>query len=262
MNWIARLGARQLASARMIAEVIAIGASAVWQGCRPRTWPRTTRNVLARQLLFTGVEALRFIAFAAVLTGVTLVLQVHMWLTRVGQTELVGPVLSTLLIRELGPLLVNVVVIGRSGTAMTTELANMRVHGEFDVLQRQGIDPFLYLVIPRVLATSLAVAGLAAVFVALSLVTGTLVGILIGALPSSAHAFVVDVLGGASLVDLLNFLVKTLVTGGLIASICVYEAGAIRGVLTEVPQAGTRAVTRAIEAVLIVTALMTVLTYL
>ncbi len=246
----------------MLCDVTALGATALAQAALVRNWPRTTRDVLARQLLFTGVEALRFVSLAAALAGVTLVLQIHVWLSRVGQTELVGPVLSALLIRELGPLLVNVVVIGRSGTAMTTELANMRVHGEFDALQGRGVDPFLYLVVPRVLATGLAVAGLAVVFVALSLFAGAVFGALMGALPPASTGFFTDILGGVARADLVNFLVKTLLSGGLTASICVYEAAAIGGALTEVPQAGTRAVTRSIEAVLIVAAVMSVVTYL
>ena len=75
----------------------------------------------------------------ALIVGVLVVVQAQYWLTRLGQTALIGPILTAVVLRELGPLLTNFVVIARSGTAISTELANMKVHGEVRAWMRWGL---------------------------------------------------------------------------------------------------------------------------
>ena len=75
-------------------------------------------------------------------------MQYNAWIGKVVQSRLLGPVVVVVVVRELGPLLVNFVVIARSGSADATELGLMHVAGEISVLER--LDPLLFLVVPRV----------------------------------------------------------------------------------------------------------------
>ncbi len=161
---LARLG-RAARTAAMVWAVLA-------KSLRPGTWTAPMRNVLARQILFTGLEATGFVSLIALIVGVLVVVQAQYWLTRLGQTALIGPILTAVVLRELGPLLTNFVVIARSGTAISTELANMKIHGEVRTLDAMGVDPFVYLVIPRVLGVAASTFCLTIVFLAITFIGG------------------------------------------------------------------------------------------
>lgn len=243
------------ASVARISGVVAAVSAMAWRG---RYWPRTVRTVLARQILFTGVDALGLVSLVAMLMGVAVVTQVQMWL---GQSDIVGPLLVTVIVRELGPLLVNFIVIARSGTAVATELAGMRVRGEIDALDAQGIDPFVYLVLPRVAGMALSVMALVVWFVAISFVGGYLFGVLLGVAHSTPGQFLGAVLGAITPRDVPAFLVKTLLPPALTAAICCIEGLGVKNSVNEIPQAATRAVVRSLAAVLVVGVLTSVLTY-
>lgn len=240
--------------ARVAAVVAAVSAMA-WRG---RYWPRTVRTVLGRQILFTGVDALGLVSLVALLAGIGVVTQVQMWL---GQSDIVGPILVTVIIRELGPLLVNFIVIARSGTAVATELAVMRVRGETDALDAQGIDPFVYLVLPRVAGMALSVMALVVCFVAVSFTGGYLFGVLLGVAQGTPGQFIGAVFGALTPRDVPAFLVKTMLPPALTAAICCMEGLAVQASVNEIPQAATRAVVRSLAAALGVGVLTSVLTY-
>ncbi len=231
-------------------------------GCTAATWPRTVRDVLARQILFTGVEAGWFIGTLGLLVGVSVVVQAQLWLFKFGQSALLGPILVAVIVREAGPLLVNFAVIGRSGTAIATELASMRVHDEIRVMEAQGLDPLRYLVVPRMAGVMTSVFGLTILFVALSLVSGYGCGLLMGAHAATPGDFAASVFREIGWADWIALVTKTLVPGLLTGAICSIEGLSIRGSVTEVPQAATRAVVKSITALFVVSAAISVLTYL
>ena len=114
MNFLGQIGAGTLARAGRAARTTAMVWSVGVQSLRPKTWTAPMRNVLARQILFTGLEATGFVSLIAVIVGVLVVVQAQYWLMRLGQTALIGPILTAVVLRELGPLLTNFVVIARS----------------------------------------------------------------------------------------------------------------------------------------------------
>lgn len=241
-----------------VARIAAVVASAAAMSLRGRYWPRTVRTVLARQILFTGVDALGLVALVALLAGIAVVTQAQMWL---GQSDIVGPLLVAVIVRELGPLLVNFIVIARSGTAVATELAGMRVRGEIDVLDGQGIDPFVYLLLPRVVGMALSVLALVVCFVAISFAGGYLFGVLLGVAKGTPGQFLDAVFGAITPRDVPAFLVKSLLPPALTATICCLEGLGVRNSVNEIPQAATRAVVRSLAAGLVVGVLTSVLTY-
>ncbi len=262
MNLLGSIGKGVRRKAGSVRDLVAVTATVLAVSVRRRTWSRTVRNVLARQILFTGFNAVGFISVLAFLVGISIVVQAQVWLTRVGQSALLGPVLVMVVVREVAPLLVNFVVIGRSGTAMAIELGNMNVSGEVRVLDAMGLDPFVYLVIPRVLGMALSVFCLAIVFVVVSFISGYLFGALMGAHTGHPAVFVSSVFRSVRPADVVNLLSKTLVSGLLTGAICCMEGLSVERAVTEVPQATTRAVVRSIGALFIVSAIVSVVTYL
>ncbi len=261
MSWIGAIGAGFLARLRAINHLAATAGTLLLLAARRRNWPRTTRMVFARQILFTGVEAARFVSLIAVLTGVSVVVQTQVWLSQMGQAEMFGSIFVMVIVREVAPLLVNFIIIGRSGTAIATELANMKVTGEIRVLEAQGLDPLRYLALPRVFGMMVSVFCLTIVFIIISLLSGFVSGLLMG-LPGDQLDFFVDsVLKALCPGDIPNLLAKTLVPGFLTALICLVEGLKVKGAITEVPQACTRGVVRSISMLFVVSAVVTMLLY-
>ncbi len=262
MNFVGGIGRFFVDQARGVAYLAAVIAAALRLSVLPRHWPQTVRNVLARQILFTGVEASRFISLIAVLVGISIVVQVQLLLTRLGQTEMLGPILVAVIIRELGPLLTNFVVIGRSGAAITTELGNMRVNGEIHVLDAQGLDPFTYLVLPRIMGMMISIFCLTIVFIVVAFASGFVSGALMGASTGTPLMFIDSVMGALTPADVFSLLAKTMIPGLVTGAICCTEGISIEGAVTEVPQATTRALVRSVGALFVVSALVSILIYI
>jgi phospholipid/cholesterol/gamma-HCH transport system permease protein len=261
MPLLAQLGAGALGRLRYLARLAAVCGAVLAQAARPAAWSRVTRSVFARQILFTGVEALSFIALIAVLVGVAVVVQLQVRLAELGQSDLFGTVLVIVIVREVAPLLVNFIIIGRSGTAIATELANMRVLGEVAVLDAQGLDPLRYLVMPRALAMMVCVFCLTLFFIAIALASGFLSGLFMNVGGDLLRAYGDTVARALQPGDAYNLLAKTLAPGLLTAVICATEGLSVRGAITEVPQASTRAVVRSTTALFLLCAIVSLLTY-
>lgn len=262
MNWIGQLGLNVRTSWANFAHIISVAASVIRVALVPSHWRPTVRNVLARQILFTGFQATRFVSTLALLVGILVVVQAQMWTAALGQKALLGPILVMVIIREAGPLLTNFIVIARSGTAMATELASMRVRNETHVMDAQGIDPFIYLVMPRVIGAAVSIFCLAVIFISVSVLGGFASGLLLGANTGTPWQFFESVFGAIRPADVFNLIAKTLIPGILMSTICCVQGLSIKGLPTEVPQAASRAVVKSILALFLCSALVSILTYL
>src|SRR5437868_10422845 len=141
---------------------------------RPRYWTRPVWAAFARQVLTIGVEPIWFVGAVAVFVGISVVVQLTFWVGEAGQSHLVGPLLVAVVARELGPVLINLIVIVRSGSAMTTELGVLKINGGVRALETQGNDPFLHFVMPRVLGMAVATFCLTIVFILVAFASGFL----------------------------------------------------------------------------------------
>jgi phospholipid/cholesterol/gamma-HCH transport system permease protein len=217
---------------------------------------RVPGDVLLRQVLFTGVQAVPFVLLLAGLTATTLVAQVQVQASGLG--EGLGPLLVTLLVRELGPLLTALVVVGRSGTAIATELANMRVAGEVDGLVYSGVDPFRYLVVPRLAGMAVSLVCLTLVWTAAAVITGfALARLWLGAAAPPWGAYAESLALAFGPADPPILLAKTVVPGLVVAAIACREGLACDDGITGVPRAASRAVVRSFAAVVVWNVLVT-----
>jgi len=257
-----RIGAESIARARAGCLTLAVLWSSACLALRKDSWPRTVREQIGKQILFTGYEAIGLTSLLAVAAGVSVVAQGQLWLSRLGQGDMLGTLLIAVIFREVGPMLVNFLVVARSGTAIVTELATMRVRNEVALLEERGVDPMLFLVMPRIVGVAISVLCLTLYFIAISLVTGFLFSLLLETGSRDALAFFESVMRPIQVRDFVSLLTKTILPGLLTGVICCVEGLTIKGVATEVPQAATRAVVRSITALLFVSAIVSVLTYL
>ena len=121
MSFLEVIGAGFLKKWRFNRDIAAVVWGVINIAVRPRFWPRTVRSLMAKQILFSGVDALGLVLLIAVLAGVSVVAQTQYWLSNLGQSAMLGSILVAVIIREVGPLLVNVLVIARSGKGSRDE---------------------------------------------------------------------------------------------------------------------------------------------
>ncbi len=259
---VSRTGADFIARLHTICRTAAVLWAALRLMVTREAWPRTVREQIGKQILFTGYEALGLTLLIAAAVGVSVVAQGQVWLSRFGQSDMLGSLLIAVIFREAGPLLVNFLVIARSGTAIVTELATMRVQGQVRMLDIQGIDPMIYLVISRLIGVTISVVCLTMFFIAFSLGVGFLFGLSMEVGTRDAIVFIESVLKPIRFSDIVSLLAKTILPGLLTGVICCVEGLSIQGLSTEVPQAATRAVVRSIAALLVVSALVSLLAHI
>ena len=247
---------------REVQHLAAVLATSLCLSVQPRRWWRTVRGVLARQVLLFGVESLPFILIVGVLVGISVVVQLNVWTGKIGQSQTLGQLLVLVVARELGPLFANFVLIVRGGSAIATELGIMKVGGEVRVLEAQGIEPLLFLVMPRVLAMAVSAFCLTVIFVFVAFASGYGFGAFIGQANADPAVFVNSVFRAVHPFDAIGFLVKCLLPALLTAVICSTEGLSVEGGVTEVPLAAKRALARSLAALFVTSAGISLLTYL
>ncbi len=116
---------------------------------------RPVRSLAYKQIYFTGIQALLPVSFAAMAIGFTMETQMRSLLG--SGIEINMKMLKLVVLREFAPLFTAFIVLGRSGAAISSELAAMKVQGEIRNLYLMGIDPGDYLIVPRVVGCAVAV---------------------------------------------------------------------------------------------------------
>ena len=218
-------------------------------------------EITLRQIYFTGVQALKVVTVIALALGTVIIVQIGTQLSFLGGgIEFIVPILVLILFRELGPLLTAIIVIGRSGTAIATELGNIVIAHELEAIQVMGINPIYFIVTPRIIGVTLAVICLTAIFITVGLLGGFGVSKFI--LPITFDAFLRELEIALSAADLLAGFLKSLIFGVLISLTCTYYGLTVRYSSIEVPQAATRGVVSALLFCFATNALLTVLFYL
>jgi phospholipid/cholesterol/gamma-HCH transport system permease protein len=216
-------------------------------------------RVITRQVLFTGVDALPIVSAIALMLGFIIITQAGTQLPKVGAGNLVGTIIVVVVIRELGPLVTAVIVVGRSGTAITTELGYMRVGQEVTALELMGIRVMRFLVMPRLVGMVLAMICLTVYFDVLAVLGGFVMAKVKLTVPFTVYAEAVT--HALTLTDLAVTLAKGALFGTAVAAICCHHGLSVRASYTEVPQQTTKAMINSVTLCLILDILVTVTAY-
>jgi phospholipid/cholesterol/gamma-HCH transport system permease protein len=202
-----------------------------------------------RQLVAIGVRSTTLVVLTALFTGMVLSLQTAYALTRFGAQPYVGSVVGLSLLRELGPVLAALMLAGRVGAGVTAELGAMRVTEQVDAIRVMGADPIQKLVLPRVVAATLALPLLTM----FADVVGVLGGLVVAQLSYgiSPHFFLRTVTNTATVDDLVAGIGKTPFFGALIAWVGCFTGLRTTGGTVGVGLATTRSVVTASITVLI-----------
>ena len=244
---------------RQPVQFLSDAVAVIWQARRTITWRRPIRAEFMRQCYEVGTRALPFIVVSGIFVGFGIVAQALHWLKVFGGTALFGGFLSVVLVREIAPVLVGLIVIGRSGSVIVAELGTMKAEGQVRMLDAQGIDPFLYLVAPRVLALSICMFCLTVAFVAVALMAGFVSGTLLGLAKFTFLDFIHRALGSMGWQEYLLIAAKTLTIGFAVGLIACKEALALSGSAVDVLDILPRSFAKSVLATLVISIVLTIL---
>jgi len=218
VRWaLAQLGHPVHPHINFVLKLAAVGFGVAREAVRPATWRRTVRGEFHRALRQAVGGGLSATLVTAALIGLVMVSQALYWLGEAGQEELIGPVLVTVLVREVAPLLVGLILLGRSGVVVVSEIGELQIGGQVSTLAAQGLDPFLLLVLPRACALAIACFTLGVMFVVAALLSGFVARSLLEAARISIWSFLDRVLLAMRAGDFVVFPAKMIVIGLLVA---------------------------------------------
>jgi phospholipid/cholesterol/gamma-HCH transport system permease protein len=215
-----------------------------------------------RQLVAIGVESVGFVGGVAVFVGITVVVQLVFWVGQAGQSQLLGPLLVAVVARELGPVLISLVVIVRSGSVMATELGIMKIDGRVHALEAQGVSPFLSLVLPRVLGAAVSTFCLTIIFILVALASGYLFGAIAGKGSRDVLLLANSVSSAIRPKDVLAILSNSILPALFASASCCIGGLDVGESLTEVPQATQRALVRSVVGLFVISTVVLLLTYI
>ena len=216
------------------------------------------RPLVISHLARAGLRLLPMVVFLSVALGLVIIGQTVSLLTRVGAHDLLGTVMVTVVVRELGPLLTALVVLARSGTANVVELGTARAMGEVEALEVMGIDPIHYLVVPRVIGMAAGLFALTLYLILGALLSGYLWAFLQD-VPLMPADYFQQLAGSLRWLDFALLGLKTTFFGAVIAMVTCYHGLAQPLRLEEVPQATVRAVAQSVIACVLIDALFILL---
>jgi phospholipid/cholesterol/gamma-HCH transport system permease protein len=217
-------------------------------------------RLVIKQIHFLGNYSLVIIAVSGLFVGFVLGLQGYNTLNRYGSEQALGLLVALSLVRELGPVVTALLFAGRAGTSLTAEIGLMKAGEQLTALEMMAVDPVKTIVAPRMWAGIIAMPILAAIFSAVGVFGGYLVGVqLIGVDPGSFWSQMqsgVDVWS-----DVGNGVIKSIVFGFAVTFIALYQGYEAKPTPEGVSRATTRTVVYASLAVLGLDFLLTALMF-
>jgi phospholipid/cholesterol/gamma-HCH transport system permease protein len=213
-----------------------------------------------RQMEILGWRSLGVASITTVFTGMVLALQTAYSLPSLGVKYYIGSVVGKSLVRELGPVLVALIVGGRVGAGITAELGTMKVTEQVDALRSMGADPVRKLVVPKLAACLLMFPVLTVIGDLLGILGGLVIAVF--QLHLTARFYLNDVLSSLTIQDVASGVGKSFFFGYFIAMVGCYNGLHAEGGADGVGRATTNTVVLASILVLVADFFLTKLFYI
>ena len=213
----------------------------------PLSWRRP--SLVRDQVHFLGNHSLAIIVVSGLFVGFVLGLQGYYTLQRYGSAEALGLLVALSLVRELGPVVAALLFAGRAGASLTAEIGLMRAGEQLAALEMMAVDPLRRILAPRLAGGLIALPWLTAVFSAVGIVGGYVVGV--GLIGVDAGAFWSQMQGGVDVWrDVGNGMVKSVVFALAVTFIALLQGYTAAPTPEGVARATTRSVVIASLSVL------------
>lgn len=211
------------------------------------------------QMNYIGVGSLGIVALVGITVGAVIALQSYIGLQRFGADQFIGPIVFLAMTREFGPVFTAIMVIGRAGSAITSEIGTMRITEQIDALQTLCINTHQYLIIPRLIASTIILPFLSAFCSFFGIVSGYYMSVYV--LNINSEIYMEAVIANVEFSDISNGLIKAVVFGFLLAVISTYKGYYASGGARDVGIAITRSVVYAILTIVVADYVLTSLMF-
>ena len=205
----------------------------------------------------TGVDALPIVGLISFLLGLIMAFMSSVQLRQFGANIYVASLVSLTMVRELGPIMTAIIVAGRSGSAFAAEIGTMKISEEVDALFTMGLDPVRFLVMPKIVATVIAVPFLTLFSDLCAILGGLVVGVFM--LDLTANAYISQTIKTLSLFDVFWGLMKSGVFALLITIVGCLRGFQVKGGAASVGQATTSAVVTGIFLIILSDSILAVI---
>jgi phospholipid/cholesterol/gamma-HCH transport system permease protein len=213
-------------------------------------------RLTVRELFFTGVMSLIIILVAGLFVGIVLGMQGYETLKRYGSESALGTLVALSLVRELGPVLAALLFASRAGSAMTAEIGLMKATEQISAMEMMAVNPIARVVAPRFWAGVISMPLLAAMFSAMGVFGGYMVGVvMIGVDEGSFWSQMQSAVDFQH--DILNGVIKSLVFGVAVTVISLFEGYDAPPTAEGVSGATTRTVVQSSLAILLLDVILT-----
>jgi phospholipid/cholesterol/gamma-HCH transport system permease protein len=221
----------------------------------PRYYPAR----IAEQLLFIGYYSLPVVGLTALFTGMALAQQIYVGGARFNAESFVPSIVVLGIVRELGPVLGGLMVAGRVSSSMAAELGTMRVTEQIDAMTTLSVDPYKYLIAPRIIAAILVMPLLTLI----ANIIGVLGGFLLATerLGFNPGTYLKLTRQFLEVDDVVSSLTKAAVFGFIIALMGCYHGFHSSGGAAGVGRATTNAVVSAFILILLSNLIITVIVF-
>jgi len=176
---------------------------------------------IIQQVYFIGMKSVLVICLTGAFTGMVLGLQGYYTLVKFGSEGLLGAAVALSLIRELGPVLTAIMVIGRAGSAMAAEIGIMRISEQIDALETMDISPIRFLVSPRIAASLISFPLLTALFDVVGIIGGYISGSVLLGINKAIYFSRVE--SSVLMDDIIGGGIKSLVFAIVVSTICCFQ---------------------------------------
>ncbi|HOD53596.1 MAG TPA: ABC transporter permease, partial [Candidatus Cloacimonadota bacterium] len=211
------------------------------------------KGSLIQQGVLIGVDALPIVALLSFIIGFIISLQSATQLKQFGANIFLANLIAISMVRELGPLVTAIIVAGRSGSAIASEIATMKVTEEIDALKMMALNPIRYVVVPKFHAVTFCMPLLVLFSILIGIFGGMLIGIYY--LDLSLVAFLNACLEVTALKDIVISMAKSIVFAWQIVIVGSHYGFQVTGGAEGVGKATTIAVVISIFSVIVMDAL-------
>ncbi len=217
------------------------------------------RGSFIQQSVLIGVNALLIVGLISFLIGLVLALQSAAQLRQFGANIFVADLIGIAMLREMGPIMTAIVVAGRSGSAIASEIATMVVTEEIDALKTMSLSPIRYVVVPKFHGITLTMPLLTILSDLIGILGGFVIGITY--LQLSATAFFNELVTVLFMKDLLTGLLKSIVFAWIIIIVACYTGLRVTGGSEGVGKATTASVVASIFFVILADSILGLIFY-
>ena len=250
MAFLENIGRLATKFIKSFADIIYFAGKILFRIFQRSTYTSAMRTVLVDQIYFTSVQILPVFLMISLIFGSLLIGIVFYQLKGLGLTQFFGNVLMGLIVTELSPFITVIWITLRSGAAISTEIAVMKVNREISALETFRIDVKNYLLVPRIINGVISLVLLSSLFSIVLMGSGILFSRIIFGMSIDVYSNIL--LNSANFSDIIIFLVKSAVFGFFITLIPIHFGLQASHELTSIPVVVSRGMVNVFAAILII----------